>query len=173
MNAARGALHTRLSRDAGRGDRAYAARARRARPARRRDDARRGAGRPLERRVPLGRLPHGLPRRGRGAPAGARGAMSDGYVLREDGGSIDVTAGALAQIVQRAVESVEGARVRRPRRGLDLRLEDGRVRVELELAVRYGVVLPEAARDVQARVAEALEAMVDLDVEAVGVSVEG
>ena len=56
--------------------------------------------------------------------------MSDGYVLREAGGSIDVTAGALAQIVQRAAESVEGARVRRPRRGLDLRLEDGRVRVE-------------------------------------------
>jgi len=98
--------------------------------------------------------------------------MSDGYVLREDGGSIDVTAGALAQIVQRAAESVEGARVRRPRRGLDLRLEDGRVRVELELAVRYGIVLPEAARDVQARVAEALEAMVELDVEAVDVSIE-
>ena len=98
--------------------------------------------------------------------------MNDGYVLREDGGSIDVTAGALAQIVQRAAESVEGARVRRPRRGLDLRLEDGRAHVELELAVRYGVVLPEAARDVQARVAEALEAMVDLDVEAVDVSIE-
>jgi uncharacterized alkaline shock family protein YloU len=98
--------------------------------------------------------------------------MSDGYVLREDGGSIDVTAGALAQIVQRAAESVEGARVRRPRRGLDLRLEDGRVRVELELAVRYGIVLPDLARDVQQRVADALSAMVDLDVEAVDVSIE-
>ena len=98
--------------------------------------------------------------------------MSDGYVLREDGGSIDVTAGALAQIVQRAAESVEGARVRRPRRGLDLRLEDGRVRVELELAVRYGIVLPDLARDVQARVADALSAMIDLDVEAVDVSIE-
>ena len=98
--------------------------------------------------------------------------MSDGYVLQEDAGRIDVTGGALAQIVQRAAESVEGARVRRPRRGLDLRLEDGRARVELELAVRYGIVLPEAARDVQARVAEALEAMVDLDVEAVDVSIE-
>jgi uncharacterized alkaline shock family protein YloU len=82
--------------------------------------------------------------------------MSDGYVLREDGGSIEVTAGALAQIVQRAVESVEGARVRRPRRGLDLRLEDGRARVDLELAARYGIVLPDLARDVQERVAEAL-----------------
>jgi uncharacterized alkaline shock family protein YloU len=98
--------------------------------------------------------------------------MSDGYVLREDGGSMDVTAGALAQIVQRAAESVEGARVRRPRRGLDLRLEDGRARVELELAVRYGTVLPDLARDVQQRVADALEAMVDLDVEAVDVSIE-
>jgi uncharacterized alkaline shock family protein YloU len=98
--------------------------------------------------------------------------VSDGYVLREDGGSIDITAGALAQIVQRAAESVEGARVRRPRRGLDLRLEDGRARVELELAVRYGIVLPDLARDVQARVADALTAMVDLDVEAVDVSVE-
>jgi uncharacterized alkaline shock family protein YloU len=98
--------------------------------------------------------------------------MSDGYVLREDGGSIDVTAGALAQIVQRAAESVEGARVRRPRRGLDLRLEDGRAHVELELAVRYGIVLPDLARDVQARVADALAAMVELDVEAVDVSIE-
>ena len=98
--------------------------------------------------------------------------MSDGYVLREDGGSIDVTAGALAQIVQRAAVSVEGARVRRPRRGLDLRLEDGRARVELELAVRYGIVLPDLARDVQERVSEALSTMVDLDVTAVDVSIE-
>jgi uncharacterized alkaline shock family protein YloU len=98
--------------------------------------------------------------------------MSDGHVLREDRGSIEVTAGALAQIVQRAVESVEGARVRRPRRGLDLRLEDGRAHVDLELAVRYGIVLPDLARDVQERVAEALSTMVDLDVEAVDVSIE-
>ena len=98
--------------------------------------------------------------------------MSDGYVLREESGSIDVTPGALTQIVQQAAESVEGARVRRPRRGLDLRLEDGRVRVELELAVRYGIVLPELARDVQARVAEALTTMVALEVEAVDISIE-
>jgi uncharacterized alkaline shock family protein YloU len=98
--------------------------------------------------------------------------MTDGYVLREESGSIDVTPGALAQIVQQAAESVEGARVRRPRRGLDLRLEDSRVRVELELAVRYGIVLPDLARDVQARVAEALTTMVSLDVEAVDVSIE-
>ena len=93
-------------------------------------------------------------------------------MLQEDGGSITVTPSALAQIVQQAAESVEGARVRRPRRGLDLQLEDGQARVELELAVRYGVVLPDLARDVQAQVADALATMVDLDVEAVDVSIE-
>ena len=98
--------------------------------------------------------------------------MSDGYVLQEDGGSIEVTQGALAQIVQQAAESVDGARVRRPRRALDLSLEDSHVRVELELAVRYGIVLPELARGVQARVAEALTTMVALEVEAVDVSIE-
>jgi uncharacterized alkaline shock family protein YloU len=98
--------------------------------------------------------------------------MSDGYVLRENGGSIEVTPSALAQIVQRAAESVEGARARRPRRGLDLRVDEGRARVELELAARYGLVLPDLARDVQARVAEALTTMVELEIEAVDVSVE-
>jgi uncharacterized alkaline shock family protein YloU len=98
--------------------------------------------------------------------------MSDGYVLQEEAGSIEVTPGALAQIVQQAAESVEGARVRRPRRGLDVRLDEGQVRVELELAARYGIVLPDLARDVQARVAEALGTMVVLEVEAVDVSIE-
>jgi uncharacterized alkaline shock family protein YloU len=98
--------------------------------------------------------------------------MSDGYVLQEEGGSIEVTPGALAQIVQQAAESAEGARVRRPRRGLDVHVEDGHVCVELELAAPYGIVLPDLARDVQARVAEALSAMVVLDIEAVDVSIE-
>ena len=62
--------------------------------------------------------------------------------------------------------------MRRPRRGLDVRVDDGHVRVELELAARYGVVLPDLARDVQARVAEALSTMIVLEVEAVDVSIE-
>jgi uncharacterized alkaline shock family protein YloU len=98
--------------------------------------------------------------------------MSDGHVLREDGGSINVTPSALEQIVQRAAETVEGARVRRPRRGLDLRVDDGRVQVEVELAAGYGIVLPDLARDVQERIAEALATMVELDVQSVDVSIE-
>jgi uncharacterized alkaline shock family protein YloU len=98
--------------------------------------------------------------------------MSDGHVLEQDGGSINVTPGALGQIVQRAAESVEGARIRRPRRGLDVQVEDGRARVDLELTVRYGIVLPDLARDVQQRVADALATMVDLEVQSVDVSIE-
>ena len=100
--------------------------------------------------------------------------MSDGHVLSEQGGSVVVTPGVLAQIVQRATESVDGARVRarRPRRGLDLEVDDGRARVELDLSVRYGVVLPDLARDVQERVATALVTMCGLEVEAVDVSIE-
>lgn len=98
--------------------------------------------------------------------------MSDGHVRREDGGSITVTESALGQIVQQAAETVEGVRVRRARRGLDLRIDDERAHVELELAARYGLVLPDLARDVQERVANALATMVDLEVEAVDVSIE-
>ena len=55
-----------------------------------------------------------------------------------------------------AAELVDGARVRRPRRGLDVIVTDGSARVELELAARYGAVLPELAREVQANVTDAL-----------------
>ena len=98
--------------------------------------------------------------------------MSDGHVVSEPGGSITVTPAALALIVQRATESADGARVRRPRRRLDVRIDDGRARVELDLSVRYGVVLPELARDVQGRIAAALQTMCGLEVEAVDVSIE-
>jgi uncharacterized alkaline shock family protein YloU len=72
----------------------------------------------------------------------------------------------------RAAELADGARVRRPRRGLDVAIVEGRARVELELAARLGVVLPELAREVQQRVAGALEGMCDLVVDSVDVSVE-
>jgi uncharacterized alkaline shock family protein YloU len=46
------------------------------------------------------------------------------------------------------------------------------VRVELELAARYGAVLPELARAVQDRVAEALRSSAGLTVERVDVAIE-
>jgi uncharacterized alkaline shock family protein YloU len=89
-----------------------------------------------------------------------------------DGGAVRITDAALTQIVVRAAESVPGTRVRRPRRHLDVLIEDSRARVELELAVAYGQVLPELARKVQERVAAALTTMCGVDVTAVDVSVE-
>ncbi|MGH2971905.1 MAG: Asp23/Gls24 family envelope stress response protein [Gaiellaceae bacterium] len=83
-----------------------------------------------------------------------------------------VTDGALTQIVVRAAEAVEGARVRRPRRKVAVAIENGRARVDLELAVAYGKVLPDVAQHVQREVADALTQMCDVTVDAVDVSVE-
>ena len=85
---------------------------------------------------------------------------------------VKVTDSALTQIVVRAAEQAGGIRVRRPRRHLDIEVGDGRGRVELELAVRYGSVLPDVARGVQERVAAALGTMCEVTVTGVDVSIE-
>jgi uncharacterized alkaline shock family protein YloU len=91
---------------------------------------------------------------------------------QDEHGSVSVTESALAQIVSQAVESVEGARLRKGRRRLALELDGGHARAELALRVEYGRVLPEVARAVQERVADALETMCGVAVDAVDVSVE-
>jgi len=94
------------------------------------------------------------------------------FVLEEPEGTITVTPSALSELVTRAAEAVEGAQVRRGRRRLEVELADGTARVRLELTARYGLVLPELARAVQERVAQALTTMCRVDVETVDVSVE-
>ena len=79
---------------------------------------------------------------------------------------LTITDAALSQIVVGAAEQVDGVRVRR-RRGVEP--QDGRV--TLSLAARYGTVLPDLARNVQAQVADALSTMCDLRV-SVDVSIE-
>ncbi len=96
----------------------------------------------------------------------------DGHVIRGPRGEIRIESDALAALVIAAAERVDGARVRRPRRGLDVSVADGRARVELELAARFGDVLPALGRDVQASVAAALRGSAGLVVEAVDVSIE-
>jgi len=93
-------------------------------------------------------------------------------VVSDDGGSVTVTDAALSQIVVQAAEAVEGARVRRQRRHLEIAIADGRASVELELAIAYGRVLPDVARDVQRGVADALTRMCGLQVDAVDVAIE-
>ena len=94
------------------------------------------------------------------------------HELRGPGGSVTITPAALTQVVVQAAEAVDGARVRRPRRGIEIAFSDGRARVELELAARYGAVLPDVARAVQKRVADALRDMCGIGVDSVDVSVE-
>lgn len=87
-------------------------------------------------------------------------------------GRISVSQAALGRIVVRTAEEVEGARVRRARRGLTIEVADGRAGVCLELSVRQGAVIPEVVHEVQERVAAALRAMVGVEAGAVNVTVE-
>ena len=96
----------------------------------------------------------------------------DGHVLKGAQGEIRVEGDALAALVISAAELVDGARARRPRRGLDVAVADGAVQVELELAARYGSVLPDLARAVQESVTDALRTAAGLTVERVDVSIE-
>ena len=92
-------------------------------------------------------------------------------LAQESGGSVRVSEVALAEIVRRAVSSVDGARLRKGRGRLGVELQDGRARAELQLAVAYGRVLPEVSAAVQERVADALARMCDVEVEAIDVTV--
>ena len=93
-------------------------------------------------------------------------------LVSESGGSVRVSEAALTEIVRRAVESVDGARLRKGRRRLGVEFHDGRARAELQLAVAYGRVLPEVSAAVQERVGGALAEMFDVEVDAVDVTVE-
>ena len=94
------------------------------------------------------------------------------FVVSEPAGTITVTSPALAGLVIQAAESVEGVQVRRGRRRLDVDVALGKATVRLELTARYGLVLPEAAREVQQRVADALSTMCAVRIGSVDVSVE-
>lgn len=98
--------------------------------------------------------------------------MSDGLTIPSDGGTISVTPAALSAVVVRAAESVDGVRVRRPKRGVEVEIAGESVRVELEVAARYGVVLPDAAQDAQERVSAALARMCGLATSTVDVNFE-
>jgi uncharacterized alkaline shock family protein YloU len=93
-------------------------------------------------------------------------------LLPEAEGTITVTPSALAGLVIQAAEAVDGVQVRRGRRRLDIDVVLGEARVRLELSARYGLVLPDVARDVQERVADALETMCAVRIGSVDVSVE-
>ena len=96
----------------------------------------------------------------------------DAHVIKSAHGEVRIEGDALAGLVIAAAERIDGARARRPRRGLDIDVADGKVEVELELAARYGAALPDLARAVQQGVADALRTSAGLSVERVDVSIE-
>ncbi len=98
--------------------------------------------------------------------------MSDGLSISSDDGTISVTPAALLAVVVRAAESVDGVRVRRPKRDVEIEIAGESASVELELAARYGVVLPDAARDAQQRVSDALARMCGVAASTVDVNFE-
>ena len=98
--------------------------------------------------------------------------MTDGLTIPSDDGTILVTPAALSAVVVRAAELVDGVRVRRPKRGVEVEIAGEAARVELELAARYGVVLPDAAQDAQQRVSDALTRMCGLATSTVDVNFE-
>src|SRR2546429_7879569 len=81
--------------------------------------------------------------------------MSDQLVITEPEGTVCVPAATLARIVVRAAEGADGARVRRPRRGVDVEVAGGSAAVTLRLSARYGSVLPQLAEEVQRQGADA------------------
>jgi uncharacterized alkaline shock family protein YloU len=94
--------------------------------------------------------------------------------LGGEGGSVSISESALAHVVVRAAQSVDGVRIRRTRgrRRIEVRVDEGRAHVELELAIRYGLVVPESAGEAQTRVADALRAMCGFEIDSISVAVE-
>jgi uncharacterized alkaline shock family protein YloU len=88
-----------------------------------------------------------------------------------------ISSDILASYAADAACEVEGVRglvesALHRRKGVRIVDEDGRVRVELHLAVEWGVSIPEVGREVQRRVAAYLERMAKVDPEAVDVIVD-
>ena len=92
-------------------------------------------------------------------------------------GHASISADVLSRYAADAARAVPGVRglVDRAlpyRRGVKLETEDGRVKVELRLAVEWGASIPDVGRDVQRRVREYLQRMADVEPETVDVVVD-
>jgi uncharacterized alkaline shock family protein YloU len=97
--------------------------------------------------------------------------VTEPLIFRGPEGTITLTAAALTELVASAARSVEGVRLRRPRRSVEVRHADGRASVALELGAPHGEPLPELAHAVQERVGERLAQMSGLEIEAVDVEI--
>ena len=104
--------------------------------------------------------------------------MSDHPFSRTEGDlTYAISQAALDGVAAAAASAVDGVvvadhRFKRPRgRGADVTVVGERVRAQLEIACRYGTVLPSAAAAVQVGVADALRGLTGLMVEGVDVEI--
>jgi uncharacterized alkaline shock family protein YloU len=87
-------------------------------------------------------------------------------------GQASISTEILARYAADAAREIQGVREVPKRRGVKVSESDGRVRVELHLAVDWGASIPELGRGVQARVREYLQRMADVDPSSVSVVVD-
>ena len=92
-------------------------------------------------------------------------------------GRATISSDLLASYAADAAREVEGVRAlvesTLPRRkGVRVLAEDGRVRIELHVAVDWGASVPDVGREVQERVAAYLERMANVEPEAIDVIVD-
>jgi uncharacterized alkaline shock family protein YloU len=97
--------------------------------------------------------------------------VTEPLVFRGPEGSVTLTAAALTELVAGAARSVDGVRLRRPRRAVEVQHADGRASVSIELGATAAEPLPALARAVQERVGEALAQVTGLEVERVDVEI--
>jgi uncharacterized alkaline shock family protein YloU len=97
--------------------------------------------------------------------------VTEPLVFRGPEGTITLTAAALTELVANAARGMDGVRLRRPRRSVEVRHADGCASVSLELGAPHGEPLPELARAVQERVGRALAQATGLELERVDVEI--
>jgi len=97
--------------------------------------------------------------------------VTEPLVFEGPEGSITLTAAAVTELVASVARSVDGVRLRRPRRAVEVRYAEGRASASLELGASPGRPLPRLARAVQERVGETLAQVTGLEVERVDVEI--
>ncbi len=84
---------------------------------------------------------------------------------------IRIADAALSHVVVTAAESVDGVRIRRPKRDVELAVEGARAHVGIELVAQHGRSLADVGRGVQEQVGTALRTMCGLEATAVDVTI--
>jgi len=105
-----------------------------------------------------------------------------------DCGSVQVHKKVLAELVQSALEGIEGISLvhknmgdrlselfgQRKFPGIHIRLDDnGDISLEVKVTVRYGINIPDVARQAQEAIKSALEKAVDVRLKNININVQG